>query len=76
MPEEDENVMLVRRWMGECFDRKNLAVVDEIVVAEFIRHAPGGQIALRGREQVKGFPQWHDSTFHGASTQRQFSQGG
>ena len=60
----DANVEVVRRWIEECFDRKDLAVVEQIVAPDFVGYAPGGQVAFRGSAQVKGFLQWHGSAFH------------
>ena len=43
----------VRRWSEELWGRGNLAVADEIIAADYVRHDPGDPFPARGPEDVK-----------------------
>ena len=49
----DRNREVVRRWSEELWGRGNLAVADEIVAADYVRHDPGDPFPARGPEDVK-----------------------
>ena len=47
------NKATVRRWSEELWGRGNLAVADEIVAPDYVRHDPGDPFPARGPEDVK-----------------------
>jgi steroid delta-isomerase-like uncharacterized protein len=49
----EENKAIIRRWIEECYNQGNLAVVDELIAADYInRSAPLGQApGLEGEKQ-------------------------
>ncbi len=49
----EQNKATARRWSEELWGRGNLAVADEIVAAEYVRHDPGDPFPARGPEDVK-----------------------
>jgi steroid delta-isomerase-like uncharacterized protein len=49
----ERNTALVRRWTQELWGEGNLAVADEIVATDYVRHDPGAPIAVQGPEDVK-----------------------
>ncbi len=48
----EENKALIRRIAEEIFNKKNLALADELVDTNYVFHAPGGQ-EEKGRERFK-----------------------
>jgi steroid delta-isomerase-like uncharacterized protein len=48
-----ENKAIVRRWSEELWSQGNLAVADEIVASDYLRHDPGDPFPARGPEDVK-----------------------
>jgi predicted ester cyclase len=41
----EENKALVRRWLEECYNKGNVAAVDEFVTPDYVNHsAPHGQM--------------------------------
>jgi predicted ester cyclase len=48
----EQNKALVRRWIAEI-DRRNFAVADELVAADYIDHNPPLPGTAHGREGVK-----------------------
>jgi len=48
-----ENKAIVRRWSEELWSQGNLAVADEIVSPDYLRHDPGDPFPARGPEDVK-----------------------
>src|SRR5262245_20074919 len=49
----DQNKAMVRRWSEELWGRGNLAVADEIIAPDYLRHDPGDPFPARGPEDVK-----------------------
>jgi len=49
----EQNKATARRWTDELWGRGNLAVADEIIAADYIRHDPGDPFPARGPEDVK-----------------------
>jgi predicted ester cyclase len=49
----EQNKATVRRWSEELWGQGNLAVADEIIAPEYVRHDPGDPFAARGPEDVK-----------------------
>jgi len=70
---EEKNKALVMRWSDELWNKGNMAVADEIIDSNIIRHddtVPEG--VLRGREAMKklimasrtAWPDFHDTPIH------------
>src|SRR5262249_50270536 len=51
--EIDQNKALAGRWSNELWSQGNLAVADEIVADDYVRHDPGDPFPARGPEDVK-----------------------
>jgi steroid delta-isomerase-like uncharacterized protein len=49
----EQNKEIVRRWSEELWSKGNLAVADEIVASDYVRHDPGDPFSARGPEDVK-----------------------
>jgi steroid delta-isomerase-like uncharacterized protein len=49
----DQNKATARRWSEDLWGRGNLAVADEIVAADYLRHDPGDPFPARGPADVK-----------------------
>jgi steroid delta-isomerase-like uncharacterized protein len=49
----EENMALARRWTEELWGRGNLAVADEIIAPDYVRHDAGDPFPARGPEDVK-----------------------
>jgi steroid delta-isomerase-like uncharacterized protein len=49
----EQNKAMVRRWSEELWSRGNLAVADQIVASDYVRHDPGDPFPARGPEDVK-----------------------
>lgn len=49
----EQNKMTARRWSEELWGRGNLAVADEIIAADYVRHDPGDPFPARGPADVK-----------------------
>src|SRR5215471_15818204 len=49
----EQNKATARRWSEELWGQGNLAVADEIIAADYIRHDPGDPFPARGPEDVK-----------------------
>ena len=49
----DQNKITARRWSEELWSRGNVAVADEIIAADYVRHDPGDPFPARGQEDVK-----------------------
>jgi steroid delta-isomerase-like uncharacterized protein len=49
----EQNKATVRRWSEDLWGRGNLAVADEIIAADYVRHDPGDPFPARGPEDVK-----------------------
>jgi steroid delta-isomerase-like uncharacterized protein len=49
----EENKAIARRWSEDLWGRGNLAVADEIISSEYVRHDPGDPFPARGPEDVK-----------------------
>jgi len=49
----DANKATARRWSEELWGKGNLAVADEIVAADYVRHDPGDPFPARGPADVK-----------------------
>jgi steroid delta-isomerase-like uncharacterized protein len=47
------NKAIARRWTDELWGKGDLAVADEIVAPDYIRHDPGDPFPARGPEDVK-----------------------
>ena len=60
----EANQAIVRRMFEELFNRQNLAVVDEVMISDFIHHGPGTRV-IQGSEHFKNpvlhraFPDLH-----------------
>jgi predicted ester cyclase len=48
----EENKAIVRRYLEESWNQRNLTVIDELIVPDFIQHAAG---VPQGRQGVKQF---------------------
>jgi hypothetical protein len=49
----EENKAIVRRWSEELWSQGDLAVVDELVSPDYVRHDPGDPFPARGRDDIK-----------------------
>ena len=49
----DQNKAIARRWSEELWSHGNLAVADEIIASNYVRHDPGDPFPARGPEDVK-----------------------
>jgi len=49
----EQNKATARRWSEELWGRGNLAIADEIIAPEYLRHDPGDPFPARGPEDVK-----------------------
>ena len=49
----DHNKATARRWSEDLWGRGNLAVADEIIAPDYVRHDPGDPFPARGPEDVK-----------------------
>jgi predicted SnoaL-like aldol condensation-catalyzing enzyme len=49
----EENKATARRWSEELWGQGNLAVADEIVAPDYVRHDTGDPFPARGPEDVK-----------------------
>ena len=66
MSTTEENKALVRRYWEEFFNKRNLAVIDELIAPNYVSHDSGGSESL-GREAARqvatstfgGFPDFH-----------------
>ena len=53
MTTTEQNKAVARRWSEELWGRGNLAVADEIVAPDYVRHDPGDPFPAQGPEDVK-----------------------
>jgi steroid delta-isomerase-like uncharacterized protein len=49
----ERNKATVRRWSEELWSRGDLAVADEIISPDYVRHDPGDPFPARGPEDVR-----------------------
>lgn len=49
----EQNKQTARRWSEELWSRGNLAVADEIIAKDYVRHDPGDPFPATGPEDVK-----------------------
>jgi len=49
----EENKATARRWSEELWGQGNLAVADEVIAADYVRHDAGDPFPARGPEDVK-----------------------
>jgi steroid delta-isomerase-like uncharacterized protein len=49
----EQNKAAARRWSEELWGKGNLAVADEIIAADYVRHDPGDPFPARGPADVK-----------------------
>jgi steroid delta-isomerase-like uncharacterized protein len=49
----EQNKATARRWTEELWGQGNLAVADEIIAPDYVRHDPGDPFPARGPEDVK-----------------------
>ncbi len=49
----EENKAIARRWSEELWSKGELAVADEIVAPNYVRHDPGDPFIVEGSEGVK-----------------------
>lgn len=49
----EQNKAAARRWSEELWGRGNLAVADELVAPDYVRHDPGDPFPARGPADVK-----------------------
>jgi steroid delta-isomerase-like uncharacterized protein len=49
----ERNKAAARRWSEELWSRGNLAVADEIIAADYVRHDPGDPFPAHGPDDVK-----------------------
>lgn len=59
----EENKAIVKRFVKEVLNERNLAVVDELCAADFVWHAPGGLEQVRGPERLKRLLTGFSTTF-------------
>src|SRR3712207_2976242 len=58
----EENKAIARRWSEELWGQGNLAVADEIVAPDYVRHDPGNPFPVLGGEDVKRSVTWLHET--------------
>jgi steroid delta-isomerase-like uncharacterized protein len=58
----DDNKALVRRWMEEAINRKNINVVDELMSPDYVSHVPG-MPDLHGPDGEKQFDSMFNTAF-------------
>src|SRR5262245_57125376 len=51
--DSERNKEMARRWSEELWGRGDLAVADEIIAPDYVRHDPGDPFPARGPEDVK-----------------------
>lgn len=49
----EQNKAAARRWSTELWSKGDLAVADDIIAADYVRHDPGDPFPARGPEDVK-----------------------
>jgi steroid delta-isomerase-like uncharacterized protein len=49
----EQNKATARRWSEELWSKGNLAVADEIIAADYVRHDPGDPFPAKGPDDVK-----------------------
>jgi steroid delta-isomerase-like uncharacterized protein len=49
----DQNKITARRWSEELWNKGNLAVADEIIAKDYVRHDPGDPFPAHGPDDVK-----------------------
>ena len=49
----EQNKATARRWSEELWGRGNLAIADEIIAPDYVRHDPGDPFPAHGPEDVK-----------------------
>lgn len=49
----EQNKATARRWSEELWSRGNLAVADDIIAKDYVRHDPGDPFPAKGPEDVK-----------------------
>jgi hypothetical protein len=49
----EDNKAIAFRWSEELWNQANLAVADEIVASDYVRHDGGDPFSARGPEHVK-----------------------
>jgi hypothetical protein len=49
----EQNKALARRWSEELWSQGNLAVADEIIAPDYVRHDPGDPFPANGPDDVK-----------------------
>jgi steroid delta-isomerase-like uncharacterized protein len=49
----EQNKVTARRWSEELWNKGNLAVADEIIAADYVRHDPGDPFPAKGPDDVK-----------------------
>ena len=49
----EQNKAIALRWSEELWSKGDLAVADEIVAADYVRHDPGDPFPAQGPEDVK-----------------------
>ena len=59
----EENKILTRRLVEELFGQGNLAIVDEIVDANYVGHDPDNPQEMHGPEDVKQFASMYLNAF-------------
>lgn len=60
--DEEKNKTIVKRNIEEIWNKGNIAVVDEILATNYIRHLPGGK-EIRGREAYREYVKRYYNTF-------------
>ena len=60
---EEAYKALIRRYIGEAYNKGNLAVIDEVYTADTIHYTPGSSaVPMRGTEALKeGVAAWRDA---------------
>jgi len=49
----EQNKITARRWSEDLWGRGNLAIADEIIAPDYVRHDPGDPFPAHGPEEVK-----------------------
>jgi steroid delta-isomerase-like uncharacterized protein len=49
----EQNKITARRWSEELWNRGDLAVADEIIARDYVRHDPGDPFPAKGPDDVK-----------------------
>lgn len=58
----EQNKSVVRRWIDEGWNGRNLAVADQVYAADYVQHEPG-PFNVRSREEIKAYVAAYQAAF-------------